>query len=49
MNRSIAPILFGLMPGPERYYAAPIIAGFVDLLLLLLNNPNHLMEKVKKS
>ena len=49
MNRSLAPILFGLMPGFTRYYAAPIVAGIVDFLLLLLNNPNRMMQKVKTS
>ena len=46
-NRSVTPIIFGVIPDPTRYYLTPIIAGCLDLFLYFTQRPD--VQRVKVS
>eukprot|EP00483_Globobulimina_turgida_P009856 UN09875 len=40
-NRSVTPIIFGLIPQQFRYFITPILAGCLDLFLFITQRPKH--------
>eukprot|EP01083_Nonionella_stella_P154221 496622_1 len=48
-NRSVAPIVFGIVPEQFRYSVVPIVAGMLDLFLFVAQTPKHLKKRIMLS